>query len=76
MKENNILQPYDILGGYSICDFYTYFPDKIEEGLLDKNLEMRYKETILDEFLDNKGYDTEAIKECWNRFGLIKSVPT
>jgi hypothetical protein len=24
IKKHNILQPYDILGGYSICDFYTF----------------------------------------------------
>jgi hypothetical protein len=24
IKHHNILQPYDILGGYSICDFYTF----------------------------------------------------
>jgi len=44
----------DILGGYSICDFYTSDPGVIEKGLIDGTLEMGFKNTIIYDFLEIK----------------------
>ena len=52
LKQNNILQPLDILGGYSVCDFYTNDPIVIQKGL--GTLGNGFKETIIYDFLEIK----------------------
>ena len=70
LEKNNILQPYDILGGYSICDFYTFEPDVIFKGLEDDALEARFKNTILMNFLDIEYFDQHRIEEL-TELGVI-----
>lgn len=56
MQANNILQPYDILGGHTVCDFLLGKPDKIMKLLIDLQdstiIKAKSKKTLLRDFLE------------------------
>jgi len=50
-SKHNILQPYDILGGHTICDFFVGRPNFIKNKLKNDKNKYYSKPTLLSEFL-------------------------